>query len=95
VVVAEIAHNGLFERFHLVEADEPGPGADERVPTEPAVLDRLEQEGGTGSARATAQPEIRPERGEEVGGDDGGCVHRFEQQKRPPAEVFERNGLCA
>ena len=64
-VVAEVADDRLAERLGLVEADEPRAAADERVPPEAPALDRLEQKRG---GRALAQAEVRPERGEEVGG---------------------------
>jgi hypothetical protein len=55
------------------------------------MLDRLEQEGGSVLG---AQPEIRPERSDEICGYDGRCVH-FGKQKDLRLEVFERNGLVA
>jgi hypothetical protein len=55
------------------------------------VLNRLEEEGG---AVLGAQPEVGPERSDEICGYDGGCVH-FGKQKDLRLEVFERNGLVA
>ena len=89
VVVAEVADDRLVERLGLLEPDDPRPVADERVAAEASVLDRLEQERG---AVLGAQPEVRPERSDEIGGYDGGCVH-FGKQKDLRLEVFERNGL--
>ena len=88
VVVAQVADDGLVERFGLLEPDDPRPVADERVPAHASVLDRLEQER---SAVLRAQAEVRPERSDEIGGYDGGCVH-FGKQKDLRLEVFERNG---
>src|SRR6266568_8352935 len=39
------------------------------------VLDRLQQEGAPAFGLVMAQPQVGPERGEEICGDDGGCVH--------------------
>ncbi len=91
VVVAEVADDGLVERLRLLEADDPRPVADERVPAHASVLDRLEQERG---AVLGAQAEVGPERSDEICGYDGGCVH-FGKQKDLRLEVFERNGLVA
>jgi hypothetical protein len=55
------------------------------------VLDGLEEER---RSVLRAQSEIRPERSDEIGGYDGGCVH-FGKQKDLRLEVFERNGLWA
>ncbi len=72
VVVAEVADDWLGQRFGLLEADEAVAAADERVAPEPALLDGLEQERP--AARA-AQVEVGPERGEEIGVEDGCAVH--------------------
>src|SRR2546421_29628 len=72
-VVAHEADDRPPERLGLLEADDPGAAADEGVAPEPASLDRFEQER---SARAFAQPEVGPERGEEVGCDLSGHGHR-------------------
>ena len=84
-VVAEIADHRLAERLRLVEVDEPRAAADEGVPPEPPALDRLEQERPA-RARPSAQAQVGPERGEEVGGDLGGHGHGHGKRKRPLAE---------
>ena len=65
VVVREVADDGRVERLRLLERDDARAPADERVAPEPPALDRLEQEAASALA---AQPEVRPERGDEVGG---------------------------
>ena len=83
-VVAEVADDRLAERLRLLEGDEPRAGADEAVPPEPPALDRLEQER---AARALAQPEVRAERGQEVGCDLG-----FGHEKGSSRSRVERTG---
>ena len=78
MVVAQIADDGLVERLRLCERDEAVAAPDERVAAEPPLLDRFEQKCTT--ARS-AQVEVRPERGEEIGVEDGCVVHGYE--KRP------------
>ena len=78
VVVAEIADNRLVEGFGLCERDEPVAAPDERVAAEPPLFDGLEQKC---SAAGCAQVEVCPERGEEIGVEDGCVVHGYE--KRP------------
>ena len=68
VVVGEVADDRLAERFGLLERDDARPGADERVPPQPSLLHRLEQEAG---ATLAAQAEIGAERRQEVGRDLG------------------------
>ena len=63
VVVREIADDGHAERFRLLHRDDARPGTDERMPSEPALLHRLEQEAGAAFA---AQAEIGAERRQEV-----------------------------
>ena len=72
VVVREVADDRRADRLGLVERDEPGARADEGVATEPALLDRLEQE-----ARVTLlpQPQVDAERREQVGRDRRGVHH--------------------
>ena len=87
---------GAFERLRLLEADEAGAGADEGVPAEAPSLDGLEQEA---AALRAAQAEVRPERGEEIGGDGGkpgviGTGTRCQSEVRPPGPDPER-GLAA
>ena len=78
-VVAEVADDRLAAPLGLLVGEQPRAAADERVAPEPALLDRLEQE----SSRAlAAQPEVGPERGEEIGVEHG-CDRGFGQQKRP------------
>ena len=69
VVVGEVADDRRVERLRLVQRDEPRAAADERVPAEPALVDRLEQE-----RRAALQPQVqvRLQRRDEVGVDRGG-----------------------
>ena len=62
----------------LVERHQARARADEAVPSEAALLDRLEQEAG---ARARAQPQVGPERGDQIGVDVGACGHG--STKRP------------
>ena len=66
MVVGEVADDRDVEALGLLEGDEPRAGADEGVTAEPALLDGLEQEA---RAACVAQPQVCPERGEEVGGD--------------------------
>ena len=67
-VVADVADDRLVEPLGLVDADEPRAAADERVAPEPPLVDRLEQEA---RAAGLAQPEVGPERGEQIGVEDG------------------------
>src|SRR5205823_2890432 len=79
----------LAAGLRLLEADEPGAAAEEGVTAEPALLDRLEQERRGGPL---AQAEVRAERRDEIGRDDGGRVHGNE--KRPSSgRTVERCGL--
>ncbi len=88
-VVPDVPHNRLAERLGLVDIDEPRPAADERVPAEPPLVDRLEQEA---RIAGRAQPEIRPERGEEIGVEE--CVlGRFRHEKRPSRVLQSGFGL--
>ena len=64
VLVAEVADDRLPAGLRLLERDQARAAADERVAAEPALLDGLEQEA---RAPALAQPEVGPERGEQVG----------------------------
>ena len=79
VVVAEVADHGLRDALRLLERDDSPAAADERVPSEPPLLDRLEQEARRPGA---AQSEIRPEGSDEIGRDCSGRVHGL-QTKRP------------
>src|SRR5678815_1574275 len=63
VVVAEVADDREPAGLRLVDIHDPRAAADERVPTQPTLLDRFEQEA---RAAPGAQPEIRPEWGEAV-----------------------------
>ena len=78
MVVAEIADDRLVEGFGLCERDEAVAAPDERVAAEPPLFDGLEQKC---SAAGCAQVEVCPERGEEIGVEDGCVVHGYE--KRP------------
>ena len=90
-VVREVADDGLSARFRFLERAELRAAADEGVPPESSALDRLEQERAAG---VRAQPEVCPERGDQVSGYVAGRVHG--RTKRPPAGgQVERNGLCA
>jgi hypothetical protein len=80
VVVGDVADDRLAERLGLLEVDDAGAGADERVAAEPTVLDGLEQER---RASRSAQAQVRPERGEEVGCDDGLDDHGYEKKPLP------------
>ena len=95
IVVGEVAHDGLATGLGLVDVDEPRAVADEGVASEAPALDGLEQERG--ATVVGAQPEVGPERGDEIGCDDCFGIHvgfRFGQQKRPPSgKVYGRNGL--
>jgi hypothetical protein len=92
VVVADVADDRLAAGFGLGEVDDPRAAADERVSAEPAALDRLEQEA---RAPLPAQPDVCPERADEIGIDDGRCVHVGQTKRPSERKVFERNGLCA
>ena len=92
VVVADVADHGLAAGLGLGEVDDPRAAADERVPPEPAALDRLEQEAGPA---LLAQPDVRPEGSDEIGVMTT-VVAFISETKRPSGwKVFERNGLCA
>jgi len=83
VVVGEVADHRLAARLGLLEPDQARAVADEGVPAQPAALDGLEEERGPAFG---AQPQVRPERGDEVCGDDGDRVHvGSDKQKDPPA----------
>ena len=88
VLVAQVSDDGLVERLGLLEVDDPRPVAEERVPTEAAVLDRFEEER---RSLLGAQPEIGPERSDEICGYDSGCIH-FGKQKDPRREVSSGTG---
>jgi hypothetical protein len=64
VVVAEIADDGLAAGLSFGEVDEPRAGTDEGVAAEAPALDRLEQEART---HAVTQPQVGPERGDQIG----------------------------
>ena len=64
VLVAEVADDRLPAGLGLLERDQARAAADERVASQPALLDGLEQEA---RATALAQPEVGPERGQQVG----------------------------
>jgi hypothetical protein len=68
VVVREIADDRLSARLCLCKIAEPRAAADERMSSEAAAFDRLEQEGCTAFP---AQPQVGAERGDEIGGDVG------------------------
>ena len=87
VVVGEVADDGSVELLRLLEGDEPRAGADEGVAAEPSLLDRLEQEARRG---ALAQPQVRPEGGQQVGGDVG---VRVMERKTTRQGRGERSGL--
>ena len=91
VVVGEVADDRLGARLCFFERDELRAAADERVAAEPAVLDRLQQER---CLALLAQPQVRPERGDEVGGDDGCRVHELLQKEKdlPAGRSRERSG---
>ena len=65
VVVGEVADDRGAERLRFLERDHARAPADERVAPEPPALDRLEQEA---APALTTQPEVCPERGDEVSG---------------------------
>src|SRR5688572_3794825 len=90
VVVGEVADHGLTELLGLLEGDEPRARAEERMPPQPAVLDRLEQEA---RAAGFTQPEVSPERGEQVGGDVRGRCH--EQASEGYAQPMSRSVIVA
>src|SRR5581483_2863996 len=77
--------DGVAAALGLLEAEEARAGADERVPAEAALLDRLEQEARPAEL---AQPQVGAERAEEVGVEHG-CGRGFGQEKRP-SRVFVR-----
>jgi hypothetical protein len=64
MVVAEVADDRLAALLGSGEVDEARAEADEGVAAEAAALDGLEQEA---RAPALAQPQVRPERGDQVG----------------------------
>ena len=73
VVVARVADHGR------VEAARP-PSSDTRRAPQPTKEYRPRRPCSTDSSRnaaspVAAQPDVRPERGDQVGGDDGGVVH--------------------
>ena len=90
VVVAEVADDGYFEGLGLRQADQLRAGADKRMPSEPAVLDGFQQERAIAFGLVAAQPQVGPEGGEEIGGDDGGCVHGRANKK-----TFRLEGLSS
>ena len=85
VVVREVADDRGVQCLRLLERDDARAPADERVAPEPTALDRLEQEAASALA---AQPEVRPERGDEVGG------YRLERrQASVPSQVDLRRSV--
>src|ERR687898_817956 len=64
MVVAEVADDRLAAALCLREVHEARAEAHERVTPEPPALHRLEQEARTS---ALAQPQVGPERGDQVG----------------------------
>jgi hypothetical protein len=92
VVVGDVAHHGQPERLGLVERHEPGARTHPRRATEAPALDRLEQEARTPHP---AQPEVRPERGEEVGGDGRVGDHRCPETKETSVGGLGRDGWGA
>jgi hypothetical protein len=86
-VVAEVADDRLAEPLRLVHVDEPRPVPDERVPPEPALLHRLEEERGD---TFLADAEIRAERCHQVDGNlSCGCdrhvvTDSLRNEKDPP-----------
>src|SRR5215212_4248135 len=90
VVVPEVADDRETAGLGLVDVDDPRPAADERMPSQPSLLDGFEQEA---RAAAGAQPEVGPEGGEEVGGDDGQCVHSDKQKDPPSGRSASGTGL--
>ena len=73
VVVADVTDHRRDRRGGFLERDEPVTAADERIAPQPAFLDGLEQEG---AAAELPQVEVRPERCDEIGVDDGAGDHR-------------------
>ena len=86
MVVPEVADDGRVQRLRLFEGDEPIAVADERMPAEPALVDRLEQERRTS---ALAQAEVRRERSDEVGV-DGRDGHVFGNENDPLGSRVEQ-----
>ena len=86
VVVAEVAHDRILLLLCVVEGDETGAAADERVAAEPALLHRFEQERRRAEP---AQAQVRAEGCDEVGRDVGGCVHVLRNEK-----TFRLEGLA-
>ena len=79
VVVAEVADHRHVEAVRLVEREQPIAVADERMPPEPALLDRFQQEG---RAARLAQPQVRGERREQVGVGENGA-HAVQGRQNP------------
>ena len=72
MVVCEVADDGRVQPLRLLEVDQPGARADERVATEPASLDRLQEEASAGSS---TESEVRAERSDEIGVDGASRGH--------------------
>ena len=72
VVVREVADDGRTQVLGLLEVDQPGARADERVATEPPSLDRLQEEASVGSR---TESEVRAERSDEIGVDGASRGH--------------------
>jgi hypothetical protein len=68
VVIGEIADDRLSGRLSLGEVTKMAPASDQRVSSEPAAFDRLEQKG---CAAFATQPQVGTERCDEIGGDVG------------------------
>ena len=68
MVVAQVPDDGRLDRLGLGERDQPSAAADERMSTESALVDRLEQER---CAPVSAQPQVGRKRRDEVGVDRG------------------------
>src|SRR6476660_1832239 len=69
MVVGEEADHRRVLSLRLLQRNHALACPDERVPPEPALLDRLEQEGRLALA---PQPDVSPEWGDQVGGGVGG-----------------------
>jgi hypothetical protein len=92
VVVSEVADHRVpaGERtFRGAEVHDPRSAPDEAVAPEAALLDGFEQEGGAAFGR---QPEVGPERGDEVGVNVASDRHG--NQKDPPREGLRAERGC-
>ena len=90
VVVRDVAHHRGFQALGLLERHEAWAAADEGIPAQAALLDRLQQERRLPVA---AQPDVGPEGGDQVSGDDGGSVHATKTTLRRKVERAGRKGL--